>query len=94
MAEQTMALRETALFIDTAHGLIEIRRVPGDRRRLTFVMPDGLRVHVGRKQIEARSTWLEVKNGTVQPKHVLLQATPRGDGFQLRPAPPLRISKE
>ncbi len=90
--EQVMTLRETPLFIDTAHGLIKVERIMGNRRSLRFTMPAGLRVHVGRKQIESRSQWLEVDNGTVRPKHALLQATDRGDGFQLRPAPPLRVS--
>lgn len=92
--EQVMTLRETPLVIDTAHGLIKIERVNGNRRSLRFTMPAGLRVHIGQKQIESRSPWLDVENGTVRPKHALLQAVTRGDGFQLRPAPPLRVSKE
>lgn len=92
--EQVMTLRETPLFIDTAHGLIKVERVTGDRRSLRFTMPAGLRVHVGRKQIESRSSWLDISNGTVRPKHALLQVTSRGEGFQLRPAPPLQVSKE
>lgn len=91
--DQVLTMRETPLFIDTAHGLIEIRRVPGDRRSLRFAMPAGLRVHVGQKQIETRSPWLDVDNGTVRPKHKLLQTVDRADGFQLRPAPPLQIAK-
>lgn len=92
--EQVMTLRETPLFIDTAHGLIKVERIKGDRRSLRFTMPTGLRVHIGRKQIEERSLWLDVVNGTVRPKHALLQVTDRGEGFQLRPAPPLRVSQE
>lgn len=92
--EQVMTLRETPLFIDTAHGLIEIRRVKGDRRSLRLIMPTGVRAHVGQSHIQVRSPWLVLDNGAVRAKHRLLEAVERGDGFQLRAAPPLRVGKD
>ena len=91
--EQVMTMRPKPIMIATAHGVIEIHRVDGDRRKIRLVMPDGLVAKIGMDQVEARSEWVDVIDGEVHLKHTVLESVVNGEGEpRLVPARPLKVS--
>ena len=91
--EQVMTMRPKPIMIATAHGVIEIHRVDGDRRKIRLLLPDGLIAKVGLEQVEARSEWVDVVDGEVSLKHPVLESVTNDSGDEkLVPARPLKVS--
>lgn len=94
--KQIMTMRAEPLMIDTAHGMIEIHRVDGDRRKLCIKLPEGLFVKIGLEKAIERSTWLCVTDtGNVWPKYMLLESVidENGELKELQSPRPLKISR-
>jgi hypothetical protein len=89
--EQVLKFREAPICIDTAHGVIEIHRVKHDRRTVRFVLPAGLKAHIGMAQLKDRSTWVEFEGDIERAKHRLLEVEHTADGISLRPARKLSV---
>lgn len=102
MAKQVMTLREEPIVIATAHGVIEIHRLPSGRsrsgrpeRKLDIRLPKGLRARVGNEIATRENPWVTVAGDDVRPKHPVLESATDGGGrlIELRPPRPLRVTR-
>ena len=90
MHEQVLTLRPVngrEIAIATAHGIIEIRRVEDEPKKLRITLPEGLFAQVGRERVEQRNGWLVVKGESVSPKKKLYKSVVDEDGMLVRLAP-------
>lgn len=86
-----MTTRGAPITIATAHGVIEVHRVEGDRRKLEFILPPGLVARVGMDSVK-RSSWLDVVDGKITPKHRALEPEFRDGEFAgLKPPETIRV---
>ena len=93
--EKVLTLGPSPLILDTCHGPIEIHRIePNDRsngdrsrRRLRFVLPEGVTVCQSKAKLAERSQWMDVDEAGSTPRFRHLETVVQDGEFKgVRPA--------
>ena len=75
MAIQTLDLSggRQSLFLATPLGVVEIKRVKGDNRKIKFDLPPVLKVFLVHQEAIDHQNWMQTQDGRVVPRHDVFQ---------------------